>query len=236
MENMSSVEGVADSNDNYIIGEFEFINSQVYFNGKNNILLTPCTPNSKNKVTLKNSTIVFGGDNGLCFLSANYEGYPVRLEIYKNSVFYIGENNYINSSFNQTIYMRCSEQCNIFIGNECLFLFGVWARTSDAHLIYDAKTYKRTNHSKSIFIGDHIWIGQNTAILKGTHIGSGSIAGANSVLTGKIIPSNTLWGGNPAKLIRRGVFFDKNSTNNFTNADIEYWNEYPSPPPRFFPR
>jgi len=234
MENMSSVEGVAGSNDNYIMGEFEFINSKVSFKGKNNILLTPCVPNSKNKVKLKNSNINFEGDNSLCFLNTSYTDHSINLDIFNNSVFYMGENIYINTAFNQSLFVQCSEQCNIFIGNECLFSFGVWMRTSDVHLIYDANTNKRMNHSKSIYIGDHIWIGQNTAILKGTHIGSGSITGANSVLAGKIIPSNTLWGGNPAKLIKRDVFFVETASHNYKSADTEYWNEYPTnlPPPR----
>lgn len=44
-------------------------------------------------------------------------------------------------------------------------------------------------------------IGANATILAGIHIGSNSMIGAGSVVT-KNIPDNTLWFGNPAKLVR----------------------------------
>ena len=39
-------------------------------------------------------------------------------------------------------------------------------------------------------------------ILKGVHIGDGAIIAAGSVAT-KYIPNNEIWGGNPAKFIKK---------------------------------
>lgn len=69
------------------------------------------------------------------------------------------------------------------------------------------KTMKRINPTKSIFIGDHVWIGQSSMILKGTKIGSGSIIGAMSLVSGKEIPSNTSWGGVPARQLETDIFW-----------------------------
>jgi maltose O-acetyltransferase len=49
---------------------------------------------------------------------------------------------------------------------------------------------------------DYCWVGANVFISPGVNIGSNAIVGANSVVT-KDIPSFEIWGGVPAKFIRR---------------------------------
>lgn len=57
-------------------------------------------------------------------------------------------------------------------------------------------------YSKSVFIGDNVWIGMNACILPGVSIGDNSIIGSGSVVT-KNIPSNEIWVGNPARFIKK---------------------------------
>ncbi|SJZ57813.1 Acetyltransferase (isoleucine patch superfamily) [Cetobacterium ceti] len=74
-------------------------------------------------------------------------------------------------------------------------------------------SYKKVNISpkfqdyeiKNIIIGKNCMIGTNTVILPGTEIGDNVIIGANSVVKGKIC-SNTVIGGNPAKIIKKYNF------------------------------
>ena len=71
-----------------------------------------------------------------------------------------------------------------------MFSVGIWLRISDPHLIYDSFTHTRINPTKSIYIGDHVWVGQDVLILKDSYVGSGSILAARTVLSSKIVPSN----------------------------------------------
>lgn len=50
-------------------------------------------------------------------------------------------------------------------------------------------------------IGNNVWIGMNSIVMRGVTIGDDSIIGANSVVT-KDIPSNCIAAGNPCKVIR----------------------------------
>lgn len=99
-------------------------------------------------------------------------------------------------------------------------------RTSDPHLVYSADTMKRINASKDILVGDHVWIGQEALLLKGTTIGSGSIIGGGSVCAGKVIPSNCSWAGNPAKQISKNIFFSKKSVYRFSEDDEEKFSTF----------
>ena len=60
---------------------------------------------------------------------------------------------------------------------------------------------KNTNHAP-VIIGDNVFIGAHSTILKGVIVGNNSIIGACSVVT-KNIPENEIWAGNPAKFIKR---------------------------------
>jgi acetyltransferase-like isoleucine patch superfamily enzyme len=77
---------------------------------------------------------------------------------------------------------------------------------TDFHSIdYLARMNKDTDDlatkTAPIVIGDHVFIGAHSTILKGVSIGNNSIIGACSTVT-KSIPPNEIWGGNPAKFIR----------------------------------
>lgn len=188
-------------------------------NSRNNTLVLD------NHVTIKNSIIEFQGSNSVVFIDESQKNYRLRILICSNSLLYIGKNCFFNDFDNFKTYFFVYEHQNIIIGNGCVISFGCTFRNSDAHLIYDVNSSKRISESKSIVIGDHVWIGQNSLILKGTYIGSGAIIGANSVVSGKKVGSNSVWAGNPAKELRKGIYWLRTCCKNWgLEETIKYAN------------
>jgi len=148
----------------------QMLNSKINFYGKNNILFI------EDGVILKNSTISFNRDNSVVYLGRNRHNYFLNCSVNNSNAVYIGQDCYINGTMN----LIASEGKNIIIGDDGLFSFGIWVRTADPHLIYDVDIKQRLNYSKSVLIGDHVWLGQQSLILKGTQIGSGSVLGGDS--------------------------------------------------------
>lgn len=202
---MDGVKGLKDSN--YIQGQFPKLNdSEIVFNGENNILYC------EESVTLTHSRICFSGSNSLVYLGSNGSDYALNVVLYNDTVFHMGRNNGITAKM--TVIL--SEQRHCFIGDNGIFAVGICIRNADPHLIYDSKTRKRINPSKSVYIGDHVWIGQDSLILKGTQIDSGSVIGGGSVVAGKHIPHNSIWAGNPVRRIRSGTFWDADCVHQWT--------------------
>lgn len=186
-------------------------NTVITFQGKNNILIV------EDGVRLHSSKINFNADNSVVYLSKNKHVYNLNVSLFNNSVIYLGKDNYFNGGLNISV----SEYQNVIIGDDCLFSFGIWIRTADPHLLYSVETKQRINESKGVFIGDHVWIGQNVCLLKGTRVGSGAVVGAASVVTGKKLASNCCYGGNPAKLLKENVFFAHKCVNDWLPKDTK---------------
>jgi acetyltransferase-like isoleucine patch superfamily enzyme len=212
MEVINKEEQLSGLKENTIVGNPKLTNSKITFKGKGNILYC-----DKDNINIVNTSLSFNGNNSIIFLCKSMHRYILNVAIYNDSVLYLGENNYINGTLNIIV----SERKNIIIGNNGLFSFHCWLRTSDAHLVYDSNTQKRINPSKSIYLGDHVWIGQHVFILKGTQIGSGSIIGGLSVVSGKTIESNSSYAGNPVKKIGESIFFTKDSVHLYNEEETK---------------
>lgn len=95
--------------------------------------------------------------------------------------------------------------CSIVIGDNVDIGGGTLIFTSDFHsLDYKIRMSKDDQKCKvnsPVIIEDNVFIGARSIILKGVTIGRNAIVGAGPVVT-KSIPSNQIWGGNPAKFIR----------------------------------
>lgn len=161
------------------IGKKARINGRILFKGKKNIIIGEnCKLNSgprTNPLT------------GFLFCSIGAD---------KNGKVIIGNNVGISNS---SIYSqnKIIIHDNVNIGNSTTIL------DTDFHSI-DYKLRDDYNSVKRapIVIKNNAWIGCNCIVLKGVTIGENSIVSAGSVVT-KSIPDNEIWGGNPAKFLKK---------------------------------
>ena len=99
---------------------------------------------------------------------------------------------------------------SITLGEDCLLAAGSCFWGGDAHTIVDINTQKSINKVKQgIEIGNHVWIGEGCSILKNAYIPSNCIVGTKSVVTSKINQEYSVIAGNPAKVVKSGVSWDK---------------------------
>jgi acetyltransferase-like isoleucine patch superfamily enzyme len=96
------------------------------------------------------------------------------------------------------------EKALISIGKDCLIGGGLHCLTSDMHSIIDLKTDKRINPPGDIIVEDRVWLGTEVRLLKSTLIGTGSIVGVGSTVTGEF-PPNCVILGYPARAVKTGV-------------------------------
>ncbi|MGB8330582.1 MAG: acyltransferase [Polyangiales bacterium] len=96
----------------------------------------------------------------------------------------------------------------IEIGPDCMLAYDVEVRTSDSHSILDAATGKRINPDQSVRIGEHVWLGARSVVLKGVSIGDRSVIATGAIVSRDIGPG-VVAAGIPATEIRNGVTWDR---------------------------
>lgn len=115
-----------------------------------------------------------------------------------NSLIKIGNNVGITgSTINASV--RVSIGNNVMIGSGCLIT------DTDSHPLKaeerNSTDWDSFTISKPITIGDNVFIGARSIVMKGVTIGDGAVVGAGSVVT-KDVHANAIVAGNPAKIIK----------------------------------
>lgn len=91
------------------------------------------------------------------------------------------------------------------IGDNCLIADRVFIADNNGHPIDPERRRLRRKVSleeiRPVKIGNNVWLGYQSVVLKGVTIGDNSIVGANSVVT-KDVPPNSVVVGNPAVILR----------------------------------
>lgn len=99
----------------------------------------------------------------------------------------------------------CAAQ-SVHIGNQCMLGANVLISDTDFHAI--SPHGRRYNNKEadiatgSIRIGNNVFIGASSIILKGVQIGENSVIGAGSVVA-RNVPANVVAAGSPAHAIRK---------------------------------
>lgn len=191
--------------------------------GKNNTIRIPKIKNQNAKIYIN----IYGNNNEIIIKEGFGLGISLTLQIGQdhrnfgecnNSKFFIDEHTSIESMFYVTY--NCNATCEI--GKGCMISGNVTLFNTDAHPILDNETGKVINKVKGIEIGNHCWIGMNATILKNSKVPDNSIVGYNAVFTGGGKSPNSIYAGNPARLVKTNINWHHNgSINGYIANEIE---------------
>lgn len=166
-------------------------NSHIIVEGSNNILYID------KETLLTNNYIKIEGNDNKIFIGANCCLKNLTIDMKnENSVIKIGDKTSIEEA-----RITSFEPYKIEIGKDCMFSADIVIMNTDVHKIYDTTTNLKTNEGKEISIGNHVWLGIRTIVLKGVNIGDNSIVAAGSIVT-KDVKANTVVSGNPARQVK----------------------------------
>lgn len=151
---------------------------------------------------LNNTKIDISGNNNHLMIrkTARFMG-PCRISMNGDATLLIGENVGIRGVDFTVIDGK------VEVGELCMFSYNIVVRNTDSHKVIDLESGKKTNPSRDVKLGRHVWICHNSSILKGCEIGDDSIVAFGAVAT-KGCPSNSIIAGNPAKIVKQGITWD----------------------------
>lgn len=165
-------------------GSKVIINGQFFVGGR---YITNLSSSSANVLVYEGGTLIIHGRVKI--------GPGVQIVVARGGKLTINSGTYITSDAK----IFCSSKMEI--GKKCAISWGTSIIDSDFHEInYEGKK----EGVSEITIGNNVWIGCNTTILKGVTINDNVVIAAGAVVT-KDLPSNVLAGGNPARVIKEKI-------------------------------
>lgn len=129
-----------------------------------------------------------------------------------NPPFYCDYGTHIETGKNFFANYNCTilDVAKVKIGDNCQLAPNVAIYTA-GHPVHPEIRNTMYEYGIEVVIGDNVWIGGNSVICPGVHIGSNTVIGAGSVVT-KDIPDWCIAAGNPCRVIRP-----------ITDADRKYY-------------
>lgn len=157
----------------------------------------------KKSVLHKYSSI---GDNSVIHNSkiCSYVNINRRCEIYNSEIghrSYIGVNSIVKSV---KIGKYCSLSWNLSLGGKNHNYHNVTTHPKWRYFRMDEKLTKikpDMGEETTCEIGNDVWIGANTIVLRNVSVGDGAVIGAGSVIS-KNVPAYAIVAGNPGKIIK----------------------------------
>lgn len=128
-----------------------------------------------------------------------------KIDIGRGSSLCVSGNCYLGNRFNVTGKSTIICRKNIVIGDGVLISWDVLIMDTDYHYITD-NDGNVINKEKSIVIGDDVWIGCRSMILKGTTIPSKSIIAAGALIAGKMEEESCIYSSN-RRILKRNVIW-----------------------------
>lgn len=199
---------------NWFYKNFEKVAARIYVIGKQHY--SRGVINSLFRKGLIHSTVNFSNSAEIQNLSHNINS--IRIGAYSNiegliMVYPYGGDIQIGQYCSLSKYSRLISTEKILIGNRVLIGHNVNIIDNNSHPLcaklrhrdflesFSIGMQKHDLNAKPIIIGDDVWIGHDTTILKGVHIGEGAIIGSCSLVSKDVAPW-TVNVGNPLRPIK----------------------------------
>lgn len=109
-----------------------------------------------------------------------------------------------HTTFAAAVHFACIEGKKISVGKRCLFSSNITVRVGDSHSLLDLQG-TRINPSMDVQIADHVWVGADATILKGTKIHENCVVGTGAVVVKGTAGPNCALAGNPAKVVKTDI-------------------------------
>ena len=151
---------------------------------------------------LHRCNIMFQGNNNTIVINDDTSLYDIKLHLRgNNNRIVIGKSVYMDGNCEFCV----ADGTEISIGDKCMIAKNISVRTTDGHYIANEEGVI-INPSRNINIGNHVWIGRDAIILKGSSIPQDCIVAAKSVVTSKLnAKKNSLLMGIPAKIYKERI-------------------------------
>lgn len=175
----------------------------VYICGNDNqiIIGTNCS--------LRRVSFFIRGSGNRITIGNHCSAYNVQLHIEQDgNEISIGDGTTLHGREEQSIHMAADEGKRILIGEDCMFSHSIQIRNTDSHSVVDLNG-ERLNPAKDVVIGKHCWLGFQSVILKGTVLEHNCVVAAGAVCSKKYGESNCVLAGNPAKVVKQNIDWDR---------------------------
>ncbi len=120
-----------------------------------------------------------------------------------NSSIFIGQDFMMGSG-----HIASTKGENIILDDDCMLSEDIEIRNGDSHAITNDNN-ERINFAKPVVIGKHVWVTAHCKIMKGSKIPDNCIIGNSSLVAHKFKETNAIYAGNPARLIKGNVNWNK---------------------------
>lgn len=185
--------------------------------------------NKKNKIKFNNFYIDITGGGNSVYLKTPMEAISSCVSISSNNssvelsdnisihntniVCRLGENQFCKIGKKTTMWgsvIDVDDVSSCIIGEDCMFSNSIVFRCSDGHAIFEKGTKNIINrNTEPLTIGNHCWVGQGVVFTKNARLPNNSIVGMNSLVTKKFTEEYTAIAGNPAKVVKNNVEWDR---------------------------
>ncbi len=177
-----------------------FKNTAIHLAGENAIF------KMKSTNCIVNSASIYLGSWGRCFIDKNVQLNQPNFKVVVNN----------NERF---------KPHKLVIGKNAQIGRDISIRTSDGHAIFNLGESLPYNEPEDVIIGDDVWIAQRAVILKGSKVSSNSIIGAYSLVNKKFEEEGVIVAGNPAKIIKRNIYWKYDTYGIFMNKRNNVYND-----------